>query len=70
MDCCGPLTHCAAQLEMQSSSDAHHVPPIAGADVSFSAGVQVLWGWEGIHILEVLPFFLIKKYINCAIGSC
>lgn len=43
---------------------------VAGADVSFSAAVQVLWGWEGIHTLKMLPFFLIKKYINCAIGSC
>lgn len=29
---------------------AHRVPPVAGADVSFSAGVQLLWGWEGIRI--------------------
>lgn len=73
LDCDGLLAHshsCAAQLELLSSLDAHCVPPVADTDVSFSAGVQVLWGWEEIHILRVLPFYLIKKYINCAIGSC
>lgn len=66
MGCEGPLAHChscAAQLQVLSLLEAHCVPPVADTDVSFSAGVQVLWGWEGIHILKVLPFFLIRSTV-------
>lgn len=62
--CSLPLLCCAAgDAELVGCSSCSTLP-VAGADVFFSAGVQVLWGGEGIHFLKVLPFFLIKKHIN------
>lgn len=62
----------ACAIETPSLMDSRRLPSCpCQILVSFlSAGVKVLRFWEVIHEENLLPFFLMKKYINCAIGSC